>query len=101
MAGNKSLDQAPEDGATGKMLGGKETGLASTKKNSGKSPRNKTPYQILDAEATKIYEAAKKSHDHRASVSPDPNVGEKAEEQWADHKNRSEIIKAWCQEDGH
>ncbi|PNP73688.1 hypothetical protein FNYG_12878 [Fusarium nygamai] len=95
MRGNKSLGQAPEDGATGNMLAGKEAGLTSTKKNSGKSPRNKTPYQILDAEATKIYEAAKKSHGHRASVSPDPNVGEKAEEQWADHKKRSEIIKAW------
>ncbi|KAF5540085.1 hypothetical protein FNAPI_10626 [Fusarium napiforme] len=93
--GDKSLDQAPEDGATGNMLGSKEAGLTSTKKNSGKSARNKTPYQILDAEATKIYEAAKKSHGHRASVSPDPNVGEKAEERWADHKKRSEIIKAW------
>ncbi|KAF4946745.1 hypothetical protein FGADI_10949 [Fusarium gaditjirri] len=37
---------------------------------------------------------AKKGYDHRARVSPDPKVMEKAEERWADRKKRGEIIKA-------
>ncbi|KAF5620098.1 hypothetical protein F52700_11418 [Fusarium sp. NRRL 52700] len=78
------------------MPGDKETSLASTKKKSGKAPRNnKTPYQILDAEARKIYEAVKKGRDDKASVNLNPNEVVKAKERWADHKKRSEIIKAW------
>ncbi|KAF5601665.1 uncharacterized protein FSUBG_8030 [Fusarium subglutinans] len=93
---NKALAQALEDVATGKMPSDKETGLAPTKKTSRKAPRGKkTPYQILDAEARKIYEAAKRGHDDRARASPNPNEVDKAKERWADYKKRSGIIKAW------